>query len=151
MTTRISRILRPDRSAVYVDPDVMVIDAVNSMIENDVASIVILTQENELLGIFTERDLLRRVVAPGMDPTTTSISDVMTPSVRVVDTMATRLEVQRLMEEEHIRHVPVVDGNTVVGVISLRDVLRSENADKAFELDQLKGYVTDKPYPSYPA
>ncbi len=151
MSTRVSRIVRPNTAVVLVHPNDTVISAVENMIESNVGSIVVLDSDKKLVGIFTERDLLRRVVGQARDPKTTAISDVMSDRVFVVDQSATRQEVRTLMEKEHIRHVPVVSGDTVIGVISLRDVLRSDNADKEFEIDQLRGYVSEKPYPHYPA
>lgn len=151
MNTPVTRLIRPNGHVVMVGPEITVDKAVQTMVDQNVGSIVVLDSDNSLIGIFTERDLLRRVVAKNLDPSKTTIDSVMTRNVHVVDRTADRRDVHRIMDAEHIRHIPVVDGSTVLGVVSLRDVLRSENEEKDFELSQLRGYVSDKPYPSYPA
>ncbi len=150
MNTPVSRLIRSDGQVVSVRAEVTVDKAVDTMVDLNVGSIVVLDSEDILIGIFTERDLLRRVVGKNLIPGKTTIESVMTRNVHVVDRSADRRDVHQLMDSEHIRHVPIVDGGTVLGVVSLRDVLRSENAEKDFELTQLRDYVTGKPYPSYP-
>jgi signal-transduction protein with cAMP-binding, CBS, and nucleotidyltransferase domain len=151
MRTPVSIILRNQGKTVTAHRDLTVLDAVRTMSERNVGSILIVDEKDELLGIFTERDLLKRVTAASLDPGDTTISEVMTSDVIVVGRDADRQTVHSIMREKHVRHIPVLDGRRVLGVISLRDVLRSENEEKSFELDQLKRYVTEKPYPSYPA
>ncbi len=150
MNTPVSRLIRSDGQVVSVRAEVMVDQAVETMVDQNVGSIVVLDRDEILIGIFTERDLLRRVVGKNLIPGKTTIESVMTRNVFVVDRTADRRDVHQMMDSEHIRHIPIVDEGTVLGVVSLRDVLRSENAEKEFELTQLKGYVSDKPYPSYP-
>ncbi len=150
MNTPVSRLLRNQTQVVSVHPLVTVSEAVHVMVKNNVGSLVVLDADENLVGIFTERDLLQRVVAKGLDPESASIESVMTRGVRVVDRTADRHDLLLLMEELHIRHVPIVDNDVVLGVVSLRDVLRSENAEKEHEINQLKGYVSNKPYPTYP-
>lgn len=150
MNTPVSRLLRNQTQVVSVHPLVTVSDAVQIMVEKNVGSLVVLDTDENLVGIFTERDLLQRIVAKSLDPESTVIESVMTTAVRVVNRTADRHDLLLLMEELHIRHVPIVDNGVVLGVVSLRDVLRSENAEKEYEIDQLRGYVSNKPYPSYP-
>ncbi|MCH8276208.1 MAG: CBS domain-containing protein [Bacteroidetes bacterium] len=150
MHTPVAKLLRPRGGVCHTSPDVSVAEVVRILHERNFGSILILDSESKIQGIFTERDLLRRVVAVGLDPESTDIRSVMTRDVFVVDKSTSRIDVHQIMERKHIRHVPVMDDKTVLGVISLRDILRSENEEKDFEIDQLKGYVTSKPYPSYP-
>ncbi|GMQ81434.1 MAG: CBS domain-containing protein [Rhodothermia bacterium] len=150
MNTPVYRLIRSVGQVVSVRAEVAVDKAVKTMVDLNVGSVVVLDSDESLIGIFTERDLLRRVVGKNLIPGKTTIDSVMTRNVHVVDRSADRRDVHQLMDREHIRHVPIVDGGTVLGVVSLRDVLRSENAEKEFELTQLRGYVSDKPYPSYP-
>jgi len=75
---------------------------------------------------------------------------VMTTDVLTVGRGAYRQDVHHLMKEHHVRHIPVIEENEILGVISLRDVLRSENEEKSFELEHLRGYISEKPYPTYP-
>ena len=150
MHTPVSRLLRNQTQVVSVHPLAFVSEAVQIMVEKNVGSLIVLDADENLVGIFTERDLLRRIVAKSLDPESTVIESVMTRDVRVVDRTADRHDLLLLMEELHIRHVPIVDNGVVLGVVSLRDVLRSENEEKEYEINQLRGYVSNKPYPTYP-
>ncbi len=150
MRTPVTTILRTQGETVVTRPDQSVFEAVKTMSERNVGSILIADEKGCLEGIFTERDLLRRVTACGLDPSSTPISDVMTTDVLTVDRNVYRQDVHHLMKEHHVRHIPVVSANKILGVISLRDVLRSENEEKSIELEHLRGYVSEKPYPSYP-
>lgn len=150
MNTPVAKLLRTDGLVVYARPEAMIAEAVKLMNDHNTGSILILGDDNSLIGIFTERDVLRRVVGPGLDPNTTPVEKVMTTEVVGVDLTARRMEVRQIMEKQHIRHVPIMEDDKVIGIVSLRDILRSENAEKDFEIDQLKSYVTAKPYPTYP-
>lgn len=146
----VADLLRRGGAIVYTSPETSVADAVQKMGHHNVGSILILENSRKLLGIFTERDLLRRVVLAERDPAKTLIGDVMSTNVIVVAADTPRAKVLSLMEEHHIRHIPVADADQLLGVISLRDVLRFDNKEKDFEIEQLKEYVLKKPYPSYP-
>jgi len=120
------------------------------MTKENIGSILILDTSRKLVGIFTERDLLTRVVAAGLDPAETPIETVMSRDVVTVKCNALRKDVHNIMKVKHVRHVPVMEEGEVVGVVSLRNIIRSANAEKDFEIEQLRGYVTDQPYPTYP-
>ncbi|MEX0600926.1 MAG: CBS domain-containing protein, partial [Rhodothermales bacterium] len=115
-----------------------VAEAVEKMTRHNVGSILVMKNNHQLVGIFTERDLLHRVAAKNLNLQQTKIGDVMTSDVIVVSSDTPRGEVRRLMD---IRHIPVSDGKHIIGVISLRDVLRFENAEKEFEIEQLRHYI----------
>ena len=83
-----------------------------------------------LLGVFTERDVVRRVVLPGLDAKTTPITEVMTKNVVTVRENADRSSVLKLMHEHYIRHLPVIDaGGKVLAIVSMRQLLRAEVQD----------------------
>ncbi len=146
----VSDVLQSGGVIVYASPDSSVADAVQKMASHNVSSILVLERSRHLIGIFTERDLLRRVVLPRRDPDQTRLADVMTPDVLVVSGTTPLSDVRQIMRDRHIRHVPVADNDRLLGVISLRDVLRHENQEKDFEITQLREYVMVKPYPTYP-
>ncbi|GIV62247.1 MAG: inosine-5-monophosphate dehydrogenase [Rhodothermaceae bacterium] len=146
----VSDVLRNGGVVVYIAPHATVYEAIERMAFHNVGSILVLKNNRELVGIFTERDLLRRVVLKGLDARTTPISEVMTRDVIVVSSDTPRYEVERIMREQHIRHIPVADEERLLGVVSLRDILRVENEERKFEIDKLKEYVMEKPYPTYP-
>ncbi len=145
MHRRVSDLLKRGGVIIYTSPESSVSDAVETLNRHNVGSILVLSPSRSLVGIFTERDLLQRVVAKGLDPTTTKIGDVMTHDVIVVSSDTSRHDVLQVMDQKHIRHVPVSDGTQLLGVISLRDVLRFDNAEKDFEIEQLKQYFLQEP------
>lgn len=104
-----------------VEPDITVQEAVEKMEENNIGSLVILSPIQDLLGIFTERDLLKKVVAKKKDPATIKIKTVMTPSVMVAQATDSAWELLEVMFREKFRHLPVVDGRKLVGIVSLKD------------------------------
>jgi CBS domain-containing protein len=151
MQKPVSDLLRRKGAIVYVTPEATVRDAVDLMVEHNTGSVLVLDEGTDLVGIFTERDLMRRVVDPGLASDDTPITEVMTADVIVVSGDTKRGEALRLMEDEHIRHLPVADPDELYGVISLRDLLRFDRNDKEFEVEQMRDFVMRKPYPAYPA
>lgn len=104
-----------------VEPTVTVQEACEMMAKNDIGSLVVLSPIQDLLGIFTERDVLKRVVAKKKDPAKTKIKEVMTPNVMVVQITDNAWDLLQVMQREKFRHLPVVDGRKVVGIISIKD------------------------------
>lgn len=141
MRRRVSDLLRSGGVIVYTTPDATVADAAQRMAQHNIGSMLVMERGQTLCGIFTERDLLQRVIVKKRDPERTRVGDVMTRDVIVVASDTPREEVLRIMETHHIRHIPVSDGRNLLGVISLRDVLRFEKAEKEFEIEQLRQYI----------
>lgn len=102
----------------------------------DVCSSILICDGGKLLGIFTERDLLARVVAPGLDPTRTRLGEVMTADPDTIDANEPVIEAIRRMDEFSYRHLPVMENGEVLGVISMRDLPFDELARVQPELDQ---------------
>lgn len=149
MRRRVADLLQSGGVLIYSSPSSTVAEAVQRMTQHNIGSMLVMQKGRHLIGIFTERDLLQRVVVKKRDPETTKIADVMTKDVIVVASDTPRDEVLQIMEKHHIRHIPVSDGRQVLGVISLRDVLRFENAEKEFEISQLREYILHPgPHPS---
>jgi CBS domain-containing protein len=117
------------RPLASVGAGVTVFEAVRVMVDGRVGAIVI-QEGTRLLGIFTERDVVRRVVLRGLDPKTTPVSEVMTKSVVTVREDADRSSLLRLMSEHYIRHLPVVDvEGRPLAILSMRHLLRAEVQD----------------------
>jgi CBS domain-containing protein len=135
-------LLKVGREPVSIASTATVIEAVSRMEENHVGAIMIL-ENDQLTGIFTERDLMRRVVLPGRSAQTTLVSDVMTSPVLTVPSDMDPDEVLRLMQERHIRHVPIVnEAGKVQARISIRHLLREKVESLSQELNSLEAYVT---------
>lgn len=108
-----------------VEPGLSVQDAAILMEKNNVGSLVVLSPIKDLLGIFTERDLLKKVVAKKLDPVKTKISQVMTPNVMVAQATDNAWDLLEVMQRENFRHLPVVEGRKLVGIVSLKDFFES--------------------------
>jgi CBS domain-containing protein len=111
------------KDVLSVEENTSVKDAVEIMAEHDVGAIIVQTPK-PTFGIFTERDLLNRVVAEGKDPEKTKVRDVMTESVQCAQSNDSVDDLTRIMYEENVRHLPVMDGRKLIGIISMRDLFK---------------------------
>ena len=117
---------RPGPALVTAQPDETVRAAAERMSANSCGSILVMEGEEYLLGIFTERDLLVRVVAAGLDPAVTRLRSVMTRDVETIGAEEPVWEAVRRMDEGGFRHLPVLDRNRLVGMMSIRDAIGRE-------------------------
>ncbi len=120
-------IMEKDRDLLELPATATVRDAACAMRDWSVGAALI-THEGRLTGIFTERDMINRVVACDRDPKITPLAEVMTKDPSTIPPTTTALEALRLMEDGGYRHLPVVAGNRLVGIISRRDFFGSEKA-----------------------
>ncbi len=102
-----------------------VLDACRLMAQQDIGALVVLN-DGDMVGIFTERDALKRVLAEDLDPQATEVGAVMTREVISLDPETGTLEALRLMSQIGARHLPIVENGTVLGIISLRDFMTAE-------------------------
>jgi CBS domain-containing protein len=130
-----------DSPPTAVLPTATVMDAVRAMVKSRVGAVAVLEGER-LLGIFTERDLMRRVVAEGRDPKATRVAEVM-----VADPVSVRADTSReraldLMMEHHFRHLPVVDASgRAIGMVSIRNLLRHQVVRLSEDVRALEQYL----------
>ena len=134
MTDRAVRDIIRRRNIVQTNPATSVRDAARAMDEHRCGSILI-CDEGRLAGIFTERDLLTRVVAPGRDPEATTLNEVMTPNPDTIEAGELIQDAIRKMDEGAFRHLPVMDDGKVMGVISIRDLPLADVVDLQPELE----------------
>jgi CBS domain-containing protein len=113
-----------DQTITTVAPTSTVREVARLMTERDIGAILVV-ENAKLVGIFSERDLLKRVVARGLDPDATPVSEVMTRNPDTLPPGADIRQAMRLMVEHGYRHIPVVDGQKVVGMVSARDIYAS--------------------------
>lgn len=136
----IIRDLISNRTIHYVQPVQTVFEAASYMVDRNVGAVPVL-DDTRLVGIFSERDIMRRVVTEGRDPLTTRISDVMSTDVRTIEPSASSEEAMCLMQSHGVRHLPVCEGRTLVGFLSLRDLLRCHLDEKSGEAEMMRAYI----------
>jgi CBS domain-containing protein len=141
MNVPVSAILdRKGRNVYSVAPTVTVAEAVAEMNLHRVGSVMVM-DGGRLVGIFTERDVLRRVVGPGLDPHQVTVEKVMTSNVMTIAQDSTIEDVMALFTERRFRHLPVVEHGELVGTISIGDVTRWISDHHQAEAEHLKNYI----------
>ncbi|MFQ5704943.1 MAG: CBS domain-containing protein [Gemmatimonadales bacterium] len=119
-----------------------VVNAARLMNERGIGGVVV-TEDGEMVGIFTERDVLRRVVAEGRDPVTTTVGDVMTSPVVTCRADTKLEECSAVMTNKRIRHLPVVDDSGVTGILTIGDLLAFRVQDQEATIEHLNNYIFD--------
>ena len=138
--TTIRQILAGKPDIYSIDPDATVLDALRLLEQKNIGALLVM-RGGVLWGIFSERDYARRMILHGRSSKETQVREVMTPDVFVISPDTTSGECMVHMTDRHIRHLPVVEGGRVVGVISIGDVVRSVIDDLRFTVRQLEGYI----------
>jgi CBS domain-containing protein len=119
--------------------------AARNMADRHIGAILV-GQGRRLQGIFTERDVLTRVVARGLDPDTTTLATVMTPDPDTVGPDDLALEVLERLRASGYRHLPVVDHGKVVGIVSIRDLYAAAKRELEEDLQQREAFIFDTGY-----
>jgi CBS domain-containing protein len=121
-----------------------VLEVVEAMVARNIGAVPVL-ENGILVGIFSERDLMRRVVAEGRDPRFTRIKEVMTPDPLTVSPRETVENCMILMRRHGFRHLPICDGQQLLAVVSLRDVLLHDLTEKDHEVRMMRAYIQASP------
>ena len=124
-----------------IDGGASVIDAVRTMVGANVGSLLV-TEDDEIVGIVTERDYLRRVALEDRDENEAAVREIMSGPLVVVGLDTTVEECMALMTERRIRHLPVVDEERVVGLVSIGDLVKFQSKQQSFEIQYLTNYIT---------
>lgn len=124
-----------------VTPDTMVYDALVIMANHHIGALVVLENDGHLAGIFSERDYARAVVLKGKSSKTTRVSEVMSTTVITVRPDQLVDECMELMSGKRIRHLPVIENDRVVGVLSIGDLVKETIAYQQFLIQQLESYI----------
>ena len=141
LSKRVRDVLRGKGEDVYsVGPLATVIDAVNVMNDHHVGSVLVV-EAGYPVGIFSERDVLVRVVAATRDPRQTLVRDVMTTRLHTATPDDSLLDVMRLMTERRCRHVPVMEGDSIVGLVSIVDLTKAIQHNLRQEVQDLSSYI----------
>ena len=130
-----------DRESYFVKDTATALDAAEYMADRKIGAVCVLDSNEKLCGIFSERDLLNRVVVRRFDPSGVPIRDVMSEPRAVIECSDTPHEALERMERVGSRHLPVVDGDRCVGMLSMRDIMRVEIGEQGAELQLLHEYI----------
>jgi CBS domain-containing protein len=131
-----------EREAATVSTLATVADAVRNMLDHHVGAVVVVDDQRRVAGVFSERDLLRKLALNWRDPETTPVRDVMTTAVELATAETGPGEALVTMVDRHFRHLPVVDSDgRLLGMLSIRNVLQWRIDDLSRELDSLEQYV----------
>lgn len=126
---------------ISIAANASVLDAIKLMAERAVGSLLVMDGD-ELKGIVTERDYARKVIIKGRASDSTEVGEIMTAEVVTATTDQTVSKCMSVMTDRRIRHLPVVDGGKVVGMISIGDLVQAIIADQQEEIEQLEQYIS---------
>lgn len=133
---------KPQSNVWSVTPDTMVLDALHLMNEKKIGAVVVLEDE-KLVGIFSERDYARKGIIEGRSAKATKISEIMTPKVFTVDKSMNIQECMQIFSEKKFRHLPVVENEHVIGVLSIGDIVNSIINDQKDHISFLEQYISN--------
>jgi CBS domain-containing protein len=140
--TTVRHILHEKGAAVWtVPPDAIIRDAVKMMAENNIGLLVIV-KADDIVGIVSERDIARKVILTDKSSVTTPVKDIMTTDITTVTPAQSIDACMALMTSKHIRHLPVMDGKKLVGLISIGDVVKATIAEKEQLIKELQSYIS---------
>jgi CBS domain-containing protein len=136
---------RKDRKVLTISPGASVYEAIALMAENSVGALLVVS-DGMLVGILSERDYARKVVLQSRSSKDTMVADIMTCPVTTVTPGHTVEECMRTMTNQRIRHLPVIEGTSIVGIVSIGDLVRSVITVQGEMIQQLQQYING-PYP----
>jgi len=124
-----------------ITPEASVFQALEMLADKDIGALIVL-ENNEIVGIMSERDYARKIILSGKSSRTTFVRDIMTADVIGVSPESSIEECMALMSQNHIRHLPVYDGSRVVGVVSIGDIVKAIIDEQGLLIDNLVYYIT---------
>ena len=143
---KIAHVLAKKGAQVYtINEAETVFEAVKKMVELNTGCLLV-TEEEEIRGIVTERDYMRSIVLAGRTSRATQVREIMTSRIVVVQPDTSVEEAMAIMTDRRIRHLPVVDNGKLAGLVSIGDLVKQISQDRKFEIQYLTDYITGK-YP----
>jgi CBS domain-containing protein len=131
---------RKDRAIFSVEPQAPVLEAIRAMAAHHVGALLVM-QADTLAGIVSERDYARKVILLGRSSADTPVRDIMTFPVITVSPDDTVQTCMQLMTDKRVRHLPVIDGGRVVGMVSIGDLVKAVIAEQRAQIEQLEHYI----------
>jgi CBS domain-containing protein len=123
-----------------ISPDATVYDALKLMAEKEVGALLVM-EAGKVLGIISERDYARKVILHGKSSKEIHVSDIMTSKIIYVNTAQTVDECMALMTDKRVRHLPVYEGDRLVGVVSIGDLVKEAISEREYIIKQLESYI----------
>ncbi|KAA0209942.1 CBS domain-containing protein [Ignavibacteria bacterium CHB1] len=130
-----------DQRLYFVKPDMTVLQAATYMDIHNIGALPVISEKNNLSGIISERDIIRRCVVKSLDMSQTKVGDIMTKTVIVVESHDTPDYGLKIMKQENIRHLPVREGTELLGMVSMRDLLVDILNEKEEKIEMLNFYI----------
>ena len=127
-----------------IGPNSSVYDAIKAMADNHVGSLLVMENEN-LVGIITERDYSKNIILKGKSSKNTPVKDIMVSNVLCVKPKQTVEECMALMTDKRVRHLPVIEDDKIIGIISIGDLVKAIISEQKFMIEQLEHYISGLP------
>ena len=131
---------KPSQQVLSVAPDATVLDAIKLMAEKNIGALLVM-QDGAVVGIVSERDYARKVILAGRSSNTTKVDEIMSAPVRWVPPTTNSAECLELMTDHRLRHLPVQDGERLLGLVSIGDLVKDIIAEQQFLIEQLEQYI----------
>jgi CBS domain-containing protein len=131
---------RKGRAIFSVEPEAPVLEAIRAMAAHHVGALLVM-QAGKLAGIVSERDYARKVILMGRSSADTPVRDIMSCPVLTVSPDDTVQKCMQLMTDRRVRHLPVIDGGAVVGMVSIGDLVKAVIAEQQQQIEQLESYI----------
>jgi CBS domain-containing protein len=131
---------RKGNQVVSIPPHATVLDALRLMADKNLGALLIM-DDNRLAGIFTERDYARKIILLGRNSKDTPITEVMTANVRTITVETDISECMKMMTEKTIRHLPVMESESVIGIVSIGDVVKHLMEEQQGIIEHLESYI----------
>jgi CBS domain-containing protein len=142
MILKISDILKEKNDALFtISPNSTVYEAITEMANQKIGAILIVNA-NKLVGVFSERDYLNKIVLQGLTSKTTKVMDAMTSEVVIVTPDTPIEEALNVMTQKHFRHLPVLEGPKLVGIVSIGDLIKQKIQDQEITIKYLTDYIS---------
>lgn len=141
--TNVAQVLKAKvHQVIYtIHPDATVLEAITLMADKGIGAVVV-TQEDKVVGILSERDYTRKIALMQRSSVDTTVNEIMTPKVITVTTGSTVENCLELMTDHHLRHLPVVENKKLIGLISIGDLVKATMEDQRQLIDQLQQYIS---------
>jgi CBS domain-containing protein len=131
---------RKPRAMHTIEPEAPVLEAIRRMAEHGIGALLVV-HDGELVGIVSERDYARKVILKGRSSSDTPVRDVMTAQLYTVAADVGADECMKIMTERRVRHLPVMDGRRLLGILSIGDLVRAVLEEQAYTIEQLENYI----------